>query len=65
MFFLLKIRPIPAPKQRPNDIHRPILFVLFPIKIPAIRPIPAPIDILSSIIFNLLVKFTNFALVFV
>jgi hypothetical protein len=41
---------MPAPKHKPNAIHKPTLSVAFPIIIPAINPIPAPKDILDSFI---------------
>ena len=41
---------MPAPKHKPNAIHKPILLVILPIIIPAIKPIPAPIDVLDSFI---------------
>ena len=47
--------PIPAPKHKPNAIHKPILSVAFPIIIPASNPIPAPKDILDS--FIVIVKY--------
>ena len=39
---------MPAPKHKPNAIHKPTLSVAFPIIIPASNPIPAPKDILDS-----------------
>ena len=41
---------MPAPKHKPNAIHKPTLSVAFPIIIPASNPIPAPKDILDSFI---------------
>ena len=57
LFFLSNTVPIPAPKHKPNAIHKPTLLVALPIIIPAIKPIPAPIDILDSFIsINLINK---------
>ena len=39
---------MPAPKHKPNAIHKPTLLVILPIIIPAIKPIPAPVDVLDS-----------------
>ena len=44
---------MPAPKHKPNAIHKPILFVAFPIIIPASNPMPAPKDIFDSFILKL------------
>ena len=41
---------MPAPKHKPNATHKPILLVILPIVIPAIKPIPAPIDVLDYFI---------------
>ena len=38
---------MPAPKHKPNAIHKPTLSVAFPIIIPAIKPIHAPCDVLD------------------
>ena len=39
---------MPEPKHKPNAIYKPTLLVTLPIIIPAIKPIPAPNDILDS-----------------
>ena len=39
---------MPAPKHKPNATHKPILLVILQIIIPAIKPIPAPVDVLDS-----------------
>ena len=41
---------MPAPKHKPNGIHKPTLSVALPIIIPASNPIPAPKDILDYFI---------------
>ena len=41
---------MPAPKHKPKAIHKPILLVILSIIIPAIKPIPAPVDVLDSFI---------------
>ena len=49
---------MPAPKHKPNAIHKPTLSVAFPIIIPASNPIPAPKDILDSFIVIVQVVFS-------
>ncbi len=41
---------MPAPKHKPNAIHKPTLSLILPIVIPTIKPIPAPVDVLDSFI---------------
>jgi len=41
---------MPAPKHKPNEIHKPTLSVALPIIIPASNPIVAPKDVLDSFI---------------
>ena len=43
---------MPAPKHKPNGIHKPTLSVALPIIIPASNPIPAPKDILDLRLFD-------------
>ena len=48
---------MPAPKHKPNGIHKPTLSVALPIIIPASNPIPAPKDIFDSFILKLVFSF--------
>ena len=51
---------MPAPKHKPNAIHKPTLSVALPIIIPASNPIPAPKDILDSFMLKLVFSYHLF-----
>ena len=54
---------MPAPKHKPNAIHKPTLSVALPIIIPVSNPIPGPKDTFDSFIFIKLVNSFNLILI--